>query len=178
MTTYCVSYSGPTTISGSTVTAEGALLSIVPSSTYQVRIARIEVGALVSSGASAGYQTSVYPASTPTGGITRTSLAMRSGAPASTASVKVGSYFGTGPGSTGTGPQISGTGFLVHAEDVYTPAVSDANNSTAQQFTSGYSFPFDLILSAGSTFYVLAYYYGGTITVYVYYEELRLAWTS
>lgn len=133
----------------------GGKLTVVPSSTYQVRIAKVEATGFVANTGTIGYQLYVYPSNTPTGGTTNTPLAMRSGAPATTATVK-------------NAPTISGTNYLVHTESVSSPVSGDG-----VYLNANYQFPFDLILSAGSTFVAD---FGGTGVVY--YEELRLAWSG
>lgn len=136
------------------VCSAGGKLTIVPSSTYQVRIAKVEATGLAVNGGSVGYSVYVHPSNTPTGGTTNTPLAMRSGAPATTATVK-------------NAPTITGTNYLLHTETATSPVSGDL-----VYLNANYQFPFDLILSAGSTFVAD---FGGTGVIY--YEELRLAWS-
>lgn len=153
MTTYAVTLT----------TSTSAVLTVVPSSTYQVRIARIE--GYATGAPSAGtptYSVAVYPGNTPTGGSTLTPLIMRSGAPTATAAVK-------------SGATISGTNTTLHAEGT----LADFTTGTYNPINSNYNFPFDLILSSTGTLVVgLQGNSGGPMSVTVYFEELRLAWTS
>lgn len=164
MTTYAVSLTAGTALTK---------LTLTPSSTYQIRIARIETsGYLYSTNSFMSYVAGVYPSSTPTGGTAITPvLTMRSGAPATTATSK-------------SGATISGSFATLHQEIVSSPFDS-GGVSVYSPMNSNYSFAFDLILSSGSTLYVASSTgtNGGrvdaaSLTMIVYYEELRLAWTS
>lgn len=165
MTTYAASIS-PTALSTS--------LSISPSSTFQVRIARVEFNGnnngLLGSGTIIfiTYSLGAYTSSTLSGGTIVTPLAMRSGAPAALATVK-------------SGATATGTFSTLHLE---TNSAVNSDPSTAAyelvQLNSTYTPAFDLILSAGSVFTVGAAtnIAANTLNIVVYFEELRLAWTG
>lgn len=141
-------------------------LSVMPSSSYPIRIARIEVaggGGAFNSSTSITYTVLVYPSSTVSGGTSITPYTMRQlpGVPACTATAK-------------TGGTISGTAVQVHYEQ---NVASGTNVSVFCNLNSNYTFPFDLILSSGSTLQVSATVSSATIgAIAVYFEELHETW--
>lgn len=144
-------------------------LSVVPSSTYQIRVARVEVNGLITGGSQfMSYQVLVYPSNAATSGSTITPLPMRAGSPAATAVAK-------------SNPTISGTSYQLHSEILGGSPVDALGNAVYAGMNSSYSSPFDLILSSGSTIVVQGVSIAaGTapMSVVIYFEELRLAWSG
>lgn len=138
--------------------ASAVTLAVSPSSSFKVRIARIEaVGAAAAGGSNiVSYSAILYPSSTPTGGTTLTPIAMRNGSPAATATVK-------------SGATVSGTNVLIHSE--FNESIG---TGTAVSMNSQYTFPFDLILASGSTLLLAP---NAAVSVIVYFEELRDTWS-
>lgn len=136
-------------------TSSTSAITVSPSSTYQVRIARIEANGIISSAsASMGIAVKVFPSSTASSGSTATVLAMQTGAPATTATVK-------------TGATISGTSITLHTELIAVNSTGDVPTS----LNTNYTFPFELILSSGATFQLSPT--GNAPTMIVYFEEIR-----
>lgn len=148
------------------VSATGAApqISVMPGS-LSLRVARVEVNGLAESiGSTAGdvgYTVAVYPSSTATGGTSFTPFPFRMGSTAATATAKVGAT-------------VSGTSVLIHGEatQVYTTSTSIP---VFTYVNSGYNFPFDLILTSGSTVHLHTYSDGGNFnSVALFFEELRV----
>lgn len=156
-----------TAYAASVSAATGSLaLTVTPSATYQVRIAKVESSGILVNGGYATVTLRIYPSGTPSGGTTVTPFVMRGGAPAATASAK-------------SGAAVSGSPIVLHIEAA--SGGDPAANVTYVSLNSSYSFPFDLILSAGSTLQaLLTDNTTGLIspTVVVYFEELRLNWSG
>lgn len=169
MTAYAAAFSA---------SATSASISISPSSSFQVRIARIEVCAtnVQSTGylglISVGYGLGLYPTGTLSGGSTVTPVRMQSvpGSPVATATVK-------------SGGSITGTYSNLHSESNYT--LNTANDPSyptttiVAQLNSNYVPAFELIVANGSVFTAGASSSGGAagLTVVVYFEEIRTART-
>lgn len=158
MSTYAASISpGATT----------AKLTIAPSSTYQVRIARIEVSATPNGNVpgntvvSATYSLAVIPTGTATSGTSVTPVSM-AGGPATTATVK-------------SGATTSGTAFTLHQEQQLNTQTDLANTvECIVNLNSNYTTPFEFIVSSGSVVVVsVATSISTSIVVVVYYEEIR-----
>lgn len=138
-------------------------LTITPSSTYQMRIARVEVfGNCSGPSSTAFYSLSLYPANTPTSGTTVTPVAMVSGSPATTVTAK-------------SGATISGTNAVLHSEAV--ALGGGASGGDIGPMNSNYTFPFELILSSGATLLVSGGGTSASLAIAVYYEEIRTSRT-
>ncbi len=136
--------------------------------TYPVRISKIEFWGSRVVGGTTGTQI-VYASVTHcagasfSGGTSITPLPMRGGAPPSTATVKYGYS------------SVSGTKSFLTIISTGSPGPSGSPS------TANYTFPFDYILAPGSAIDVNG---GGTLdntynwAINIFYEELRLAWST
>lgn len=129
--------------------------------TYPCRIARVELWANFER----SQTVTNYSGASFSGGTTVTPLAMRGGAPATTATVKISA-------------SMSGTATTITAVS----AGSFGNTGTTTYGIPGasnYSFPFDYIVPPGSAIYmgnnVVDTQWSSILTIY--YEELRLSWS-
>lgn len=150
-------------------TATSAFLNILPSSTYQVRIARIEFCATNTatiagnSTISLSYGLAVYPSATLSGGSTVTPVRMLAGSPAAAATLK-------------SGGTITGTGFTLHTEtNIGTNSDSTNSITTSAQLVSNYTPATELIVANGSIVSVVASatVAATSLTLVVYFEEIR-----
>lgn len=139
------------------LTSVSSWVSVSPGSTYQIRVARVEVSG--SGSGNISFNVAVY-SSALAGGTTLTPLTMRAGAPATSATVK-------------TNATLAGAAIVLHSEGIATVSGADPVS-----MNSSYSPPFDLIMASGSTIVVNAYAASGSLTCIIYYEELRLQWSG
>lgn len=160
MTAYVVEASWAAPGSGSSGTA----FTVVPGPTFPVRIARFEVWANGQLTAAPSHVTSAHV----TGGTAVTPMALRGGAPASTASVT-------------TGATVSGTQHIMSilsAGSTQFTIIGTSHTNTYTPGTSNYTWPFDYILIPGEAFTVsLSAFNFLSIYATIYYEELRLQWS-
>lgn len=113
--------------------------------TYQMRIAKIEIA----SSTAGTWVISKYTGISFSGGTAITPLAMREGAPATTATSKQGAT-------------VSGTQALLTSQSI------------AATSSASYQFPFDMIISPGNGLWINGVNF---VSVSVYFEDLRLAWS-
>lgn len=148
--------------------ATSAIVNISPSSTYQVRIAKVEFCATNASlvvpntVVSVSFGVWVCPSATLSGGTTVTPVRMGGGGPVAAATVK-------------SGGTVTGTSFQLHGEGNVSSNTDQVNNVTiVAQLNSSYTPAFELIVANGSIFQA-----GGTaspatsLNVIVYFEEIR-----
>lgn len=150
--------------------ATSAVLNISPSSTFQLRIARIEfcatAAAILAGGAtiSVSYSVLVIPTGTLSSGTTVTPVPMLAGSPASAATVK-------------SGGTVTGTAFTLHTEKNLNSNGDTTGTSSptiVAQLNSNYSPAFELIVANGSIVQISAASSLATpLTVVVYFEEIR-----
>lgn len=143
-------------------------VGIAPSSTYAIRIVRVEQ---FSTQACAG-QMNFNTGGSLSGGSVITPVVMRGGSPNPVATVRTGSV--TQSGGTTTTLNYNWSGSFSVDYTVSPPVTTQTSGSAT------YTFPFDFILTSGSSFTVKL---TGTLGAgflcqfAVYFEELRLAWS-